>query len=359
MEPWPPPAPASLPALPFPPKRGMILPYPSRTVLMPATNPITSSRAAPSPVLPLARYRLTFRAADDLRLPAYTGSAWRGAFGRALRRLVCVTREPTCPPCLLYRSCIYPYVFETPPDPGVGKLTRYTAAPHPYVLVPDEHNGAITAGATLTLDVTLFGHGNRQLPYVIHALNQAGQGGIGQDRGALELLRVAQADGANWHPICAPGGDFAPLPAVAPVAPPMPARLTLRLLTPLRLTHEERLVSQDRLRFHLLFSSLLRRISLLTAFHTDDPLETDFAGLTQAARAVELAGARLRWHDWTRYSSRQDKLVQMGGLVGEIELNGAGLEPFWPYLWLGQWTHTGKGAVMGLGRYRINAHEQY
>lgn len=139
----------------------------------------------------------------------------------------------------------------------------------------------------------------------------------------------------------------------------MPARLTLRLLTPLRLTHEERLVSQDRLRFHLLFSSLLRRISLLTAFHTDDPLETDFAGLTQAARAVELAGARLRWHDWTRYSSRQDKLVQMGGLVGEIELNGAGLEPFWPYLWLGQWTHTGKGAVMGLGRYRINAHEQY
>ena len=81
------------------------------------------------PTLPLARYRLTFRAADDLRLPAYTGSAWRGAFGRALKRLVCVTREPTCPPCLLYRSCIYPSVFETPPDPGVGKLTRYTATP--------------------------------------------------------------------------------------------------------------------------------------------------------------------------------------------------------------------------------------
>ncbi|MDG4605941.1 MAG: CRISPR system precrRNA processing endoribonuclease RAMP protein Cas6 [Candidatus Contendobacter sp.] len=306
------------------------------------------------PTLPLARYRLTFHADADLRLPTYTGSAWRGAFGRALKRLVCVTREPTCPPCLLYRSCIYPAVFETPPDPGVGKLTRYTAAPHPYVLIPDDQGGGIAAGAILNLSVTLFGHGNHQLPYVVHALSQAGQGGLGRDRGALELLHVAQMHGAHWRPIHTPGGDFAPLPAVAPVAPPVPERLTLRFLTPLRLTYEERLVSQDRFRFHLLFSSLLRRISLLTAFHTDDPLETDFAGLTQAARAVELERARLHWHDWTRYSSRQDKLVQMGGLVGEIELNGAGLEPFWPYLWLGQWTHAGKGTVMGLGRYRID-----
>ena len=305
-------------------------------------------------VLPLARYRLRFRAAVDLRLPAYTGSAWRGAFGWALKRLVCVTREPACPTCLLYRSCIYPYLFETPPDPNVGKLTRYTAAPHPYVLVPDDRSGAIAGGETLSLEVTLLGHANRHLPYVVHALHQAGQRGLGADRGALELLEVTQADGANWRPIYVPGGDFTPGPVAAPpLAPTVPQRVVLQFLTPLRLTGDGRLVSQDRFRFSLLFSSLLRRISLLTAFHTDDPLETDFAGLTQAARTVELDRVRLRWHEWARYSSRQDALIQMGGLVGEIELSGAGLEPFWPYLWLGQWTHVGKGAVMGLGRYRI------
>ena len=43
----------------------------------------------------------------------------------------------------------------------------------------------------------------------------------------------------------------------------------------------------------------------------------------------------------------------MGGLVGEFELSDIGLKPFWPYLWLGQWTHSGKGTVMGLGRYRL------
>jgi len=305
-------------------------------------------------VLPLARYRLTFRAVTALRLPAYTGSAWRGAFGHALKRLVCVTREPACPPCLLYHSCIYPYVFETPPDPGVGKLTQYPAAPHPYVLIPDEHSGNVAVGEILTLDLHLFGHGNRYLPYIIHALNHAGQRGLSKDRGELALERVTQTDGEDWRLIYVPSESLAPLPAMIPATPPCPERLALRFLTPLRLNSAGQLVSQDRFRFHHLFSGLLRRISLLTAFHTDTPLDADFAGLTQAARAVEVNHARLRWHDWTRYSSRQDALIQMGGLVGEIEVAGTNLEPFWPYLWLGQWTHAGKGAVMGLGRYQID-----
>jgi hypothetical protein len=53
-------------------------------------------------------------------LPDYSGAAWRGVFGHALKQLVCVTRERNCLDCLLYRSCVYPYIFEAPPDPAVG-----------------------------------------------------------------------------------------------------------------------------------------------------------------------------------------------------------------------------------------------
>jgi len=320
-----------------------------------ATTPIFSSHTLPLPRLPLARYRLHFSARQEVHFPAYTGSTWRGAFGHALKHVACVTRKLDCPSCLLYRSCIYPYLFETPPDPGVGKLTKYTAAPHPYVLIPDDHSGRVATDETLTVDVTLFGRGNHHLPYVVHAIDQAGKRGLGKDRGALELLKVTQADGANWHPIYTPGADFAPLPVVTLIAPPCPEQLILHLLTPLHLDSKGRLVSQERFRFHHLFSNLLRRISLLTAFHTDHPLETDFAGLTQAACTIELTSTRLNWHEWMRRSSRQNDLIKMGeGLVGEIRLEGAGLEPFWPYLWLGQWTLAGKGAVMGLGRYRVD-----
>ena len=43
----------------------------------------------------------------------------------------------------------------------------------------------------------------------------------------------------------------------------------------------------------------------------------------------------------------------MGGIIGVLELNMSGLENFWPYLWLGQWTHIGKGTSMGMGAYSI------
>ncbi len=309
---------------------------------------------AASPLrLPLALYRLHFIAQEAVRLPAYAGSAWRGVFGHALKRLVCVTREPACPPCLLYRSCVYPYLFETPPDPAAGKLRKYPAAPHPFVLRPGP-GGAHAAGDPVNMDVILFGHGNRHLPYVLHAFDQAGRRGLGQGDGRLELTQVTQRtlDDA-WQAIYQPGHALQPLPPAVPEPPPIPNRLTLVLETPLRLRQDETLLGADAFRVGALFANLLRRISLLTTFHTDTPLVTDFAGLSQAGWMIGRRAARLRWHDWMRYSSRQDALIQMGGLIGELDLDGAGLEPFWPYLWLGQWTHAGKGAVMGLGRYRL------
>ncbi len=313
-----------------------------------------------SPILPIARYRLEFETLDTMRFPDYSGSTWRGVFGRALKQLVCVTREPVCANCMLYRSCVYPYLFETPPDPEAGKLRKYPAAPHPFVLLPDgQARGWQEAGTPVQLDVTLFGNGNRYLPYVIHALDQAGRRGIGRRHGRLALRRVAQAEGHGggdaWREILQPGGRLDPLPPTVPELPPCPRRLTLVLETPLRLKVEGRNVAQDRFRFGILFSNLLRRISMLTAFHTDTPLETDFAGLSRAARDLEVESADLHWHDWTRYSSRQDALIQMGGLLGYITLSGDSLAPFWPYVWLGQWTHAGKGTSMGLGRYRILA----
>ena len=314
-------------------------------------EPLPASAALP---LTVARYRLRFIAQEPLRLPAYAGSAWRGAFGHALKRLVCVTREPHCPDCLLYRSCSYPYLFETPPDPAVVVLRKYPAAPHPFLLRPPaDTRRPLATGAETALDLNLFGHGHRYLPYVLHALDQAAEHGLGTYRSRLALTEVLQQIAVGWIAIHQPDRPLTPLPPAIPQPPPCPERLTLILETPLRLAVDNDHITPETFRFTHLFGSLLRRISLLIAFHGDQPLKTDFAALARAADAVPLAATRLRWRDWSRYSTRQRTAVPMGGLVGEVELNGAGLEPFWPWLWLGQWTHVGKGAVMGLGGYRI------
>ena len=316
--------------------------------------PVADSHATVSLALPVARYRLHFVAQEPLHLPAYAGSAWRGAFGHALKRLVCVTREPRCPDCLLYRSCSYPYLFETPPDPAVTALRKYPAAPHPFLLRPPaDTRRPLAAGEETILDLNLFGHGGRYLPYVIHALEQAAERGLGGHRGRLALTAVDQEDSADWTRIHQPGKPLTPQLPRIPEPPPVPNWLKLTFETPLRLAVDNDRITPETFRFTHLFGSLLRRISLLIAFHTDQLLEADFAALARAADAVPLIAVRLRWHDWSRYSSRQQTTVPMGGLVGTIELAGDGLEPFWPYLWLGQWTHAGKGAVMGLGGYRI------
>ena len=311
------------------------------------------------PPVPVARHRLHLIAETAVRLPDYAGSTWRGALGHALKRTVCVTGARHCPDCLLYRSCVYPYVFETPPPERAEKLRKYPAAPHPFVVEPWPDCREVAPGDGFGVDLVLIGRGQGQLAYFIEALRRAGQGGIGKGaaRGAgrYALTSVEQETAAGWQSIYTAGGRLDSLSAQMPAIPPLPTGpVRVELATPLRLKVAEDLVTPERLRFRDFFSALLRRLSLLSYFHTDTPLDTDFRALVQAAEAVVLTDAELRWHDWTRYSARQDALMQMGGLVGAFTLPGAALAPFWPCLWLGQWTHAGKGAVMGLGRYRLS-----
>ncbi len=397
-------------------------------------NTPSDSTCIPQPVLPLARYRVRFReciphGACSLGSPraGYLGSAWRGAFGHALRKAVCVTRLPACDSCVLLRSCPYPFLFESRTPPGAEKLTRYPHTPGPCVLEPTDRRFD-TGDGTLNLGVTLFGSANDHLPYVVHALDQAGRHGLTARRVVLEMLDVqaesrqhdagtgsaaGQDDGSQddreredyeqtpaewegserdnrarkdhernpaewggrerdaaerdgrprndrerdgWTTIFEPGGRLSPVPPRHPALPPAPPRtVRIRLLTPLRIKRHGHFVGASDFDFRVLMGGLLRRISLLTYFFGETPLETDFAGLLRRAESVPIAAPALRWREWTRRSSRQNTKLQMGGVVGSFELAGAGLDPFWPYLWLGQWTHAGKGCSMGLGRYVIES----
>ncbi len=234
-------------------------------------------------------------------------------------------------------------------------MRKYPAAPHPFALDLEEDGGAVSAGAPYTLGLTLIGRGNAYLPQIVYALGQAGEQGLGSRRGRLALEAVAQesAPSGDWRTIHRPGSGLEALPPFVPETPPAPESLRITLQTPLRLKGNDNPVSAEDFTFGVFFSNLLRRVSLLSYFHTDTPLEADFAELTASAREVSLVGASLFWHDWTRYSSRQGREMRMGGLLGEIALAGAGLEPFWPYLWLGQYVHAGAATSMGLGRYAI------
>jgi hypothetical protein len=286
--------------------------------------------------LPMSGFDFRFAARTPMRVPGYLGSAWRGGFGRALRRAVCITGLPTCPGCPIEASCIYPYVFETAPGPAGGILADYDRVPNPYVLAPRWGDaGSLAAGGETTLRLTLFGRVIEHAVIARQAVVEAGWRGLGPDRGPLDLVAAE--------------------PVAPPPAAPCPDRIAIELASPLRLVEQGRLIGPEALRPRHLLMALLRRVSLLAERHGPAPLDLDYRALKAQAESAEFDDKSVRWTEWRRWSGRQQQLVPMGGLMGTLTLTLDGVEPFWPFLALAPWVHAGKGATMGLGAMRVAA----
>jgi CRISPR-associated endoribonuclease Cas6 len=282
----------------------------------------------------VAAFDFRFRARAQMRMPGYMGSAWRGGFGRALKRAVCITGLPVCPGCPFEASCIYPYLFETAPGGEGGILAGYDRVPNPFVLAPPWDEGRLLPeGGETGLRLTLIGRAVEHAGFARQAAVEAGLRGLGPDRGALDLVAV----------------DSVALPPT----PPCPERVEIALLTPLRLVEAGRLVGPAALRPRHVLLSLLRRVSTLAERHGPASLGLDYRALKERAETAQFDAAEVTWVEWARWSGRQQALIRMGGLLGSLALSLAGLEPFWPFLALAPWVHVGKGATMGLGAMRV------
>lgn len=304
------------------------------------------------PELELGRYRLWISPATAFPPNRFLGSAWRGVLGWELKRLVCTVRRDVCPGCMLYYTCVYSYIFETPPPPHTEKMRKYVAAPHPFVLAPGE-----PVNGRYPLDLTLVGRANSMVGYLVQAFSRAGRNGLRPLQQPFEVADVEQeghVGAGDWRSIFEEN-RLLPSPPSAPRVPDPPARLRVILMTPLRLRRMETFVRPEMFRFSDLFSNLLRRLSLLSYFHGRAALETNFAELVARSRGIEICRSDLRWEELARYSRRQHARLLSGGLLGEFELDAGQLGEMWPYLWIGQFVHAGKGATMGLGRYALTA----
>jgi hypothetical protein len=301
----------------------------------------------------LARYRVALEARALLDLPGYLGSTLRGAFGHAFRRVACAAG--TGGDCLSPEACPYHLVFETSPPPDAPALRSLDDLPRPFVIAPPRSElRAYPAGSSVSFDLTLIGRARDFFPWFVLALNEVTS--IGRRRQPVVLKRLE----VN-HPLSGPGAcvysDADRLVrthngsiSLADCLGPAPAKATLRFLTWTRLKHDG--MWARRPEFHILFRRLLGRLSSLAAFHCGARLDLDFAGLIEEAKRVRLAEDRTRWDSWSRYSSRQRRSMDLGGLIGAAVYEGD-LEPFWPFLLFGQWTHVGKNATFGLGRYEL------
>lgn len=303
-------------------------------------------------MLPLARYRFHWRVSAPIHLPAYAGSMLRGAFGHALRRLACMTRQADCSACPLLRSCPYPGIFA--PPPVEHSLQRFSQMPAPYVIEPPAWGArTLEVGEALDFAVVLGGRGLRELPLVTLALRQALQGGVGPGDGRAELVAVylETPEGEVLVHDPADGQFLAHSAELPPPAQAAAERLTLRFVTPLRLQENGRALPPERLSPRALLMAAVRRAALMAEVHGGAAPGWDFPQLGRLALEVR-DSRQLYWQDWTRRSARQQRTMALGGVCGDWTLEGE-LGPFLPALHLGQWLHVGKETVFGMGQYRL------
>lgn len=289
--------------------------------------------------LPITRYRLNYQVIQTILWPEYAGSALRGALGHALKKIACRHPEQENCPCPPQQPCLYRQLFD--PHPQALLHPQPQDVPAPLVIEPGSHGQTEEAGQTGHFDLVVIGVlAHQNLPLLELAWQLALQQGVGLKhrhgrRGTAHLLGMTALD----------------RPEADPQPPGSP--LTLHLLSPLRLQHQQRWVTPGQLSPRILIQAISRRQQLVSRVYAVEeqtlPPPLPFA-------LIDSIGLHehTQWMSWTRWSNRQHREMSLDGLTGTLQLHPvpAGV---WPTLYLGQWLHVGKNSMFGLGHYRLEA----
>ncbi len=328
-----------------------------------------------------ARFRVTTE--EPVVLPPYTGSAFHGALGRALRR-VRYGRKSSCERCPNRPECryggLYDYLFKAPADhpfiAGNLELLRRNYAnpelrnprdlPPPYVIEPPP-GGEYGLDEHILLRIILVGRAIEFFPFLVCGLEIMAAGKLGKNgRAGLHLEQIT-ANGfseSNDAPLVYDsfsGGIIGPglvydMDTVKQWASEAfndrnsCDRLGIRFITPFKYRKKERIRSDPD--FVDLLRTILRRI-IFVSVHSPLTAPIDQEHLLELAGQIKAEGGRLRMGYITRYSGREKKRTRLYGAMGDDLIFTGNLTPFLVYLKMGELLHTGKAATFGFGKFTI------
>ena len=197
--------------------------------------------------------------------------------------------------------------------------------------------------------MVLFGNVIDLIPLVIYSLQRGLGRGIGH--GDAALVAVYQFKDEKLKEIYKEGAEeVQKIDGTVSLKKTFNTSCVVRLLTPLRIQRDGRILNSSELTACDFFSALLRRIDLICRTH-DKPIEIPYDILLEEAARVKMT-KNLEFRDWVRYSSRQKNKMNLPGLVGEIRFDDLS-ESLFRCLELAEFFHLGKNTAFGLGRIEI------
>ncbi len=248
-----------------------------------------------------------------------------------------------------------------PDDPVLSRLVQKPAPA--FVLQPDlSRQGLIEPNGRLVLPVLFVGNGLKQIDLFTRLIEQLGLQGLHKGTGQFCLDGVEAEDASGLRAMLWIKGEPKPKPKLIPpvcdllwwlqrqkVAAEI---LSLNLISPVRLLRQKKPVFKPE--FSDIFPFILRRVTSMLAKHAAVEVVSDPVGLIQQAAQVEVITNHLQWHDWRRLTGEQGG-QDLGGLLGEMQLRGAGLAEVYWLLQLGSLFNIGKGAAYGAGQYNMRS----
>lgn len=301
----------------------------------------------------------------------YAGNNLRNALANVMRRATCSQSgqrapTPTPPDDAHAATCPACWLLSANLDPGTV-IRAYAVVPP---LPPRSH---LEAGERFSFALTLFGDGFHYLPYLVLAINEAGQReGIGPGRreglGRFTLDGITAVDPlrGDSQPCLQPGDSLVTVPdlfvdwsAVRHISQLHQQNLagdhlTVRFLTPTRLEEKKQLYKLPD--FAVFFRRLLYRLDELNRQFAGqerrDPAE--IAHLHALADRVRLVDAQTRWHELWSYSGRKGEKTPLSGLTGTAVYRADDWTDLLPWLVWGQAAQCGKSAVKGNGVYELS-----
>ena len=298
-------------------------------------------------------YEAKIKALTPISIPYFPGSMLRGAFGIALKKVVCLQKNKSCNDCLLSSSCVYRFLFETEAQTPIKGVS---SAPHPLIIYPlGLSEKRMKKGSVYKFGLTLFGQAVSYLPYVVYTIIEMGKLGIGKGKGKFELKEVKKRvfDRKTKEIFNHKENKLISLNDCFELKKIFNKkwkgeRLVLETITPLRLKIKGRL--RDNLELRDLIFIIAHRLKILSLLYGNGEINLiKDIDLDEILKGIKVE-SDFKWTDFRRFSKRQDAYLQIGGIMGRMLFNGA-ISQIYPLLKLGEYTHIGKNTAFGLGKY--------
>ena len=295
--------------------------------------------------------KITFKALDELSLPTFSGSSFRGVFGHSLKNLSCLNLNDDCNRCQFTEACIYSRIFESSGEkmdthPIFGSNSNI---PHPYI-IKSEGGGNIPQGMEFNVKLVIFGEFINWSQYIFKAFQNAGKNGVGKGNKKFELISIKDDNtgkliykAGNWL------GAVNTIDITSKLFSDFLDKVEIKYVTPLRIIKKKKLV--ENLSINIFFNEASRRIQMLNHYYGDKTELYNYNELKNVLLRAKI-NSNLKMLSFNRYSNRQNKFIPISGLTGNIIFSD--LEaPLPGLLNCLQFIGLGKGTVHGLGQFQI------